>query len=385
MNIFICLISIIPDKVRKLIFELQYKLVFLRTLILIPMVSFDPQNIQDSINLIRKSTTVALLTHMHPDGDAMGSTIGMFHYLESLGKECRIILNDRYPHFLEFMVDPQVQTSLLVHEEDPVGVKAYLERCDLTFCMDFNRFSRLEHLEEAAKTSKAPRILIDHHPAPAAEEFDLLFSETAISSASELTWWFLKEILNGETSRLPKASLTALMTGMTTDTNNFANSVFPSTLQMASELLEAGVDRDEILYNLYNRLSENRLRLMGHLMQDVLEITEDGVAFILLSEEDQKRYPIREGETEGFVNMPLSIDCVKMSIFSREDNGKARISIRSKKGTSANRCAARWFNGGGHEQAAGGRLIFREDVPSFKEVPDYIRTSTHKFMTEDNE
>jgi phosphoesterase RecJ-like protein len=175
------------------------------------------------------------------------------------------------------------------------------------------------------------------------------------------------------------------MTGMTTDTNNFANSVYPSTLQMASALLAAGVDRDGILSNLYNQHSETRLRLLGHIMKDLLTITEDGVAYIVLDSRTQEEYSVKEGDTEGFVNMPLSIASVRMSILAKEDGEKVRISIRSKRGTSANGCAKAWFNGGGHENAAGGRLNIPADVKGIDEVAGYIETNTHNYLTGKNE
>ena len=174
------------------------------------------------------------------------------------------------------------------------------------------------------------------------------------------------------------------MTGMTTDTNNFGNSVYPSTLQMASALLAAGTDRDRILSMLYNRFSEMRLRLMGHMMKDLLKITDDGVAYIILDSSTQKEYHIGEGDTEGFVNMPLSIDKVKMSILLKEDEDRLRVSIRSKKGISANRCARQYFNGGGHENAAGGRLRIPEDVTDIFNAGAYIEEHTHTFMTDED-
>ena len=348
------------------------------------MVSFNSENIQAAIDLMANSKHIAILTHMHPDGDAMGSSTGMLHFLEKSGKSAHILLNDKYPDNLSFLIGDDIRGKILILEENPEGIRKVLEECDLMLCLDFNNLSRTEGLQELAASTDVPKILIDHHLSPVFDQFTHVFSETAISSASELSYWFLKEALASgrfpEVTALPLACGRALMTGMTTDTNNFANSVFPSTLQMASELLTAGVDRDDILSNLYNKLSENRLRLMGHLMKDVLEITPDGVAFITLSKEDAARYQIREGETEGFVNMPLSIDRVRMSIFSKEDEGRARISIRSKKGTSANLCARAWFNGGGHEQAAGGKLVYGTDVADFSEVPEYIRIHTHKFL-----
>ena len=172
------------------------------------------------------------------------------------------------------------------------------------------------------------------------------------------------------------------MTGMTTDTNNFANSVYPSTLGMASSLLAAGVDRDNILSELYNRHSENRLRLMGHMMKDLMKITDDGVAYIVLDTETMRNYKVQDGDTEGFVNMPLSIGKVRMSLLLKEEEDRIRVSIRSKKGTSANRCARMFFNGGGHENAAGGRLNKPGDVATIAEVPEYIEKYTHIYMTE---
>ena len=133
------------------------------------------------------------------------------------------------------------------------------------------------------------------------------------------------------------------MTGMTTDTNNFANSVYPSTLAMASELLAAGVDRDRILQHIYNHFGENRLRLKGHMFKDLMRVTPDGVAYMVLDRATQEEYQVAEGDTEGFVNEPLSIAGVKMSILAKEDTDRIRISIRSKKGTSANRCAKAHF------------------------------------------
>jgi phosphoesterase RecJ-like protein len=183
--------------------------------------------------------------------------------------------------------------------------------------------------------------------------------------------------INGEAGALPTETAAALMTGMTTDTNNFANSVYPSTLVMASTLLAAGVDRDYILDRLFNQYGENRLRLMGHMMKDLLTITEDGAAYMILDQKTLAEYDIKEGDTEGFVNMPLSIAGVRMSLLLKEDGNKIRVSIRSKKGTSANMCARLYFNGGGHENAAGGRL----EIP-ITQAEEYIRHHVHKYFTE---
>jgi phosphoesterase RecJ-like protein len=149
---------------------------------------------------------------------------------------------------------------------------------------------------------------------------------------------------------------------------------------MASTLLAAGVDRDYILDKLFNQYGENRLRLMGHTMKDLLTITEDGAAYMILDKKTLDEYHIKDGDTEGFVNMPLSIAGVRMSLLLKEDTERIRVSIRSKKGTSANRCARLYFNGGGHENAAGGRL----EIP-IEEVEEYVKIKVHTYLTENED
>ena len=325
---------------------------------------------------------ICIVTHMKPDGDAMGSSIALYHYLRSLGKSPKIILNDPYPSYLSFLVSEDMSDDIIIFEDRPAEACAAIKESDLAICLDFNAFHRTDGLEKPLAEAKGRKILIDHHLNPARELFDLSFSETEVSSASELVYHVLMHTsaVKGDASRLGKECAEAIMTGMTTDTNNFANSVFPSTLQMASGLLAAGVDREMILDRVYNQYGENRLRLMGHMMKDLLRITSDGVAYIVLDRKTMNRYDIAEGDTEGFVNMPLSIAQVRMSILVKEDEDRVRVSIRSKKGTSANRCARRFFNGGGHENAAGGRLYIPADIEGIEEAGDYIERNTHIFL-----
>lgn len=345
-------------------------------------------NIRKLERMISEARKISIVTHQKPDGDAMGSCIALYHFLRMNGKDSvRIILNDRYPTYLDFLTEDIHCNNILIHQTRPAEAETLLTDSDLIFCLDFNAFHRADALEASLSRSKAAKILIDHHLAPDREAFDLSFSETETSSASELLYNILMStgIIAQNAELLPKTCATALMTGMTTDTNNFANSTYPSTLLMASSLLAAGVDRDAILSQLYNQYSENRLRLMGHIMKDLLTITEDGVAYIVLDAATQKRYSVEEGDTEGFVNMPLSIAGVRMSIMAKEDNSKVRISIRSKKGTSANGCAKKYFNGGGHENAAGGRLHIPENIPSIEYAAEYIERHTHIYLNENDE
>lgn len=337
--------------------------------------------------MIEGARRIGIVTHMKPDGDAIGSCTALYHYLRDCGKSSvKIILNDRHPAYLNFLADSIQASDLIIGAEMPQEANILLKDSDLIFCLDFNAFHRTDSLEKSLTESKADKILIDHHLNPRREDFDLVFSETDISSASELLYSILIETrrIAHDPSALPPESATALMTGMTTDTNNFANSTFPSTLKMASALLTTGVDRDYILMRLYNQYSENRIRLMGYVLKDLMTITEDGVAYIILDRKTLEKYDIKEGDTEGFVNIPLSIDRVRMSFLLKEDEGKARVSIRSKRGTSANRCAVRYFNGGGHENAAGGKLIIPDDIKGMEDAAEYIETYTHIFLKEEN-
>lgn len=350
------------------------------------MKDINSQSIHTLESMISDSARTCIVTHMKPDGDAVGSCVALYHYLKFCGKgSVKIILNDRHPGYLSFLTDDMPREDIIVRKEMPFEADTCIGDCDLLFCLDFNAFHRTDKLEEALKSSKADKVLIDHHLNPDTDAFDLTFSETDISSASELLYHILMETrqIAHDATTLPASSATALMTGMTTDTNNFANSTFPSTFRMASSLLAAGVDRDMILSNLYNKYSENRLRIMGHMMKDLLRITPDGVAYIVLDRRTQEEYHIAEGDTEGFVNMPLSIAEVRMSLLLKEDEDRIRVSIRSKKGTSANTCAKKYFNGGGHENAAGGKLIVPDDIEGIGAAAEYIEKYTNKYLTED--
>ena len=335
--------------------------------------------------MLESAEKIVIATHMKPDGDAVGSSMGMYHTLKLYGKSAKITFTNPAPASISFLTEGYEDILTYEHAKDETE-RAILE-ADLIICMDFNAFHRTDTLQDVLTRSEAEKVLIDHHLAPDLESFSLVFTETEISSASELLYHVLMELpaVGGDAKRLPLEAATAIMTGMTTDTNNFMNSTYPSTLRMASSLLEAGVDRDMIIQNVYNSFKEGRIRLQGYVLKDLLNITQDGVAYIILNKETIEKYNIQEGDTEGFVNIPLSIKGVLMSIFIKEDADRVRVSIRSRKGTSANRCAKRFFNGGGHENAAGGRLYMPQDISSINDAAEYIERVTHIFMNEEND
>lgn len=332
---------------------------------------FPMSDIAELEKLFLGAHKVAITTHIHPDGDALGSSFALWSYLNHRGISSEVILPDAVPHTLRFL-KPEA-CSVVVAEGD--AATEALQKADLLVCLDYNSFSRVETLAEALRSFEGPKVLIDHHLNPDREAFDLVFSETRTSSASEVLFWILMNMPDVEMDprKLTATSASCLLAGMTTDTNNFANSVVPSTLEMTALLLSAGVDREALLNELYNNYREQRYRLLGRLLSERLNITPSGVAYMIADKALLDEYGIVEGDTEGFVNMPLGIDKVKMSLFlKQQDEHTFRVSIRSKKGTSANALAKAHFHGGGHELAAGGKLLIPEDIPDASFAAQYL-------------
>lgn len=351
------------------------------------MKDFNISEITALVHTLASASSVSISTHIRPDGDAVGSSVAMLHFLHALGKRARIVFPHEVPGTVRFLLEGISKECILVHEESPEESEQAIRGSDLIISLDYNSFTRTDQLQKALEESAAAKVLIDHHLAPEREKFDIVFSEPEISSTCELLYDILMTLpqTGGNACNLPLGCRTALMTGMTTDTNNFSNSVYPGTLKMASELLAAGVDRDFILGMLYRSDREERIRLKGELLNRNMKITPDGVAYIILDKKIIDRYGIKEGETEGFVNEPLSIGKVRMSIFLKEDKDRFRVSIRSKKGISANLCARLHFNGGGHLLASGGSLPVPETVKDAEDAARYIEEVTHIFINEENE
>lgn len=332
------------------------------------------------LTLLENAEDIVIVSHHHPDGDAAGSSIALMHFINSiLSPKARVILPTALPQSLGYLLTDRVSIAV----DDLAAAKEAIAACDLLICLDFNTFSRTDILEEALAACTARKVLIDHHLKPDAASFDLVFSQTETSSTCELLYQILMQMpqIGGDGKALPHDAAVALMTGMTTDTNNFANSVFPGTLGMASGLLSAGVDRDWLIDRIFNCYGENRFRAMGWLLSESMRLIEGGtVACMILRKADSERFGLHEGDTEGFVNIPLGIKAVKMTIFIREDEGYFRVSVRSKRGTSANLFARTFFHGGGHEQAAGGRLYWPDDICCPDAAAGYIEKATARFM-----
>ena len=333
----------------------------------------DTEGIRKLDALLESGRAVTVTAHTHPDGDALGSMSALVSYLrERRGMDAVAVLPDSPAATVRFIVPDSV--PLLCHDMEPEACLARIAASDLLVLLDCNGFSRTESLQDAFESSPAPKVLIDHHIGPDRDRFDVVFSTPDVSSASELLYYVLLELpdIGRDARRIPADAARALLTGMTTDTNNFANSVYPGTFRMAADLIAAGVDRDAVLAELYNRYRENRVRVMGYLQYEDMRITPEGLAFMIATRDILDRFGVEKGETEGLVNVPLAIDRVKMSILLKQEEDHFRVSIRSKNGWSARDCAVRHFHGGGHENASGGKLFWPGDIADPEEAAAYL-------------
>ena len=326
---------------------------------------------------------VVITAHAHPDGDALGSCAAMRSYLKDVRRvDATIILPDSAGSSLDFIFSDDDKATTVYASKNRERALDLIEEADTLIMLDGNGFYRAEGIGDELDASTATKVLIDHHLGPMSDNFDIVFSYPESSSTAEVLFGVLMAMpdIRGNAHRLPLHCAEALMTGLTTDTNNFTNSTTPATLRMASDLLEAGVDRDAILSKLYERGREARVRLMGYLESANMVITDEGMAYIILTKKMQDKFGMEEGDTEGLVNIPLSIDRVRMSVFLKEENDYFRVSIRSKKGISAQECAATYFDGGGHENAAGGKMHFPDGHPSEKAAKELLDRISKEFF-----
>jgi phosphoesterase RecJ-like protein len=324
---------------------------------------------------LSRSSNIVIVGHFNPDGDSMGSVSGMLHYLENTGKNPIAVFPSRYPEYLSFL---DKKGDYKVFTREPEEVECIINSADLLICLDFNNLGRTEGLKDIIAASAARKVLIDHHPIPERESFDLVCSTVETSSTCELLFYVLMatSAVGNDVSKLPYPSAEALATGMLTDTNNFKNSAIASTYRMASLLLERGVSLDDLGQKVFGSYSEDRMRLMGEMLRNQMVINKElKAAYMVLPKKIQEEYNYLPGDSEGFVNLPFSIEGIEVSAFFTETDEFIRVSLRSKGDFSVNALSRGYFNGGGHERAAGGRLF----IP-VEEVPAYFEKSMKEFV-----
>ncbi|MBP8777367.1 MAG: DHH family phosphoesterase [Bacteroidaceae bacterium] len=295
-----------------------------------------------------------IVAHISPDGDALGSSLGLFHYLLEQNKDVRIIVPNGFPDYFRWM--PMIN-HIVQHDFHPEIVQKAIEEADVICCLDFNALNRCGHIGDFIKESgnKAKRILMDHHPSPD-NDFDLACSHPEMCATAEVVFRFLTELDSLES--LSRNSAICLYTGMMTDTGGFTyNSSRAEIFEIISKLLTKGFDKDSIYRKIYYNNSVNRMRLMGHTLNQKMKIyPEFHTVLITLTQEELKEYGYKKGDTEGFVNLPLEIKDIFFSCFLREDKTMIKVSLRSVGNFSCTDFAKEIYNGGGHRNASGGEF-----------------------------
>jgi len=305
--------------------------------------------------LISNAQSVLVVCHKSPDGDAIGSSLGMSEYLRFRGKDVTVIVPDQFPDFLHWLPNSE---KIVRYDKHPEKCDMLFKIADLIVCLDFNTPSRVEDMEPALVSSPARKILIDHHLKPDVNA-DLVISKPEASSASELVFRVVWQL--GGFPELGKAFAIPVYCGMMTDTGGFTfNSTRPEIFFIIGELLTKHVDKDKIYRNVYHNYSYDRIRLMGYVMYEKLVyLPEYHASYYAITRDEQKRFNFIKGDAEGLVNIPQQIKGLKLSISLREDTEKPNlvwVSLRSVDDFPCNLVAEQFFNGGGHLNASGGRL-----------------------------
>ena len=305
--------------------------------------------------LISTAQSVLVVCHKSPDGDAIGSSLGMAEYLRQRGKDVTVVVPDQYPDFLHWLPNSE---KIVRYDKHPEKCDMLFKIADLIVCLDFNTPSRVEDMEPALVSSPARKILIDHHLKPDVDA-DLVISQPEASSASELVFRVVWQL--GGFPELGKAFAIPVYCGMMTDTGGFTfNSTRPEIFFIIGELLTKHIDKDKIYRNVYHNYSYDRIRLMGYVMYEKLVyLPEYHASYYAITRDEQKRFNFIKGDAEGLVNIPQQIKGLKLSISLREDTEKPNlvwVSLRSVDDFPCNLVAERFFNGGGHLNASGGRL-----------------------------
>lgn len=317
--------------------------------------------------------------HQKPDGDAMGSSLGLYHFLTGMGHEVNVISPTNWADFLDWM--PGV-SSVLDYERNTDQSNEKIAAADWIFCLDFNTLSRTKRMEDILGNAPGQRILIDHHQEPQVEKFAYGISDTQKSSTCEMVFDFIEGA--GKDDSITSNIAACLYAGVMTDTGSFR---FPSTTasvhRMVAILKDHGFEHSKVHENLFDNFLENKLRFTGHVLLNRMEVFyEYNTALLAIPQADLLKFNIKTGDTEGLVNFPLSIQGIKMAAIIIDRGEERKSSFRSKGEFDVNTFARKYFNGGGHYNAAGGQNkesfedVVRLFITAMKENKDQLSNYT---------
>ncbi|CAL2083643.1 bifunctional oligoribonuclease/PAP phosphatase NrnA [Tenacibaculum sp. 190524A02b] len=317
---------------------------------------------------------VVIIGHRNPDGDAIGSTLGLKHYLEKKGHHAQVLVPNEYPDFLHWI--PGSETVYRFDRQNNQCVKA-LRRSTIIFLLDFNALHRVgTDMQNTLEKYTNDFALIDHHQQP--DEFKYMYSDTSMSSTCQMVYNFIE--MMEDVDMIDKNIATCLYTGIMTDTGSFRFRATTSTThRIIADLIDKGAENDKIHSNVNDANTYSRLQLLGQALTNLKVLPDYKTAYITISEEEKKKYDYEKGDTEGIVNYALSLKGINFGVIFIEDEeqGIIKISFRSKGKFSVNQFARNYFNGGGHDNAAGGKSeLSMEDtinkfitlLPNYKEI-----------------
>lgn len=309
------------------------------------------------MGLLKHARKVIVCAHRSPDGDAVGASLAWAEYLRGLGKSVIVMLPNPFPDFLKWLPGSE---NILFFEHRRNAAPDMLAKADLVCCLDFNTLGRLRDMAAAVEASRAERLLIDHHESPDPKVADFIISRPDMCATSEMVFRLICQL--GGYEAMTKEAAAAIYCGMMTDTGGFTyNSTRPEIYEIISLLLKKGIDKDKIYRSVFNNYSPSRLQLQGYILYRKLRFfAGNRVSLFTLTREEMKDFHFIRGDSEGFVNMPLQVRGMRLSISLREDTEKdvVRVSLRSVDDFPCNRMAEDFFHGGGHLNASGGELPF---------------------------
>lgn len=331
-----------------------------------------PDTVKAFNEMLDGAKKVAILTHMNPDGDALGSALTFQMVLDVRQVESKIFIANGLPESLAWMPGSKNIQDKATKEQ----LDVFLQSADLITCLDFNEPGRMDHLAYVLEEPSLPVLILDHHPQVKAYE-GLQIATPKYSSTSELLYWILKASDN-----LPatKEMAECIYTGIVTDTGSFAyNASSPSTFRAVAELLEIGFDKDRVTDLVFQQFDASRMQMLGHMLANRMKII-DGykTAYTYLTNEDLDKYDFKPGDTEGFVNYPLSMAGIRFTAFFIEKDDHVKISFRSKGDFAANEFSKKFFHGGGHLNAAGGKS-FHSLNKTLQEFEELVKAHYNEF------
>lgn len=333
---------------------------------LIFLIMFSTEDLTKIQDLISTKKNIIITTHFNPDGDAIGSSLGLKHFLAKQGIEVEIIVPNDFPKFLKWIPEAK---KITITEYKKKKASELIQNAEIIFCLDYNTLSRIGILGEWIEKSNATKILIDHHQQP--DKFDFIYSDTNVPATCQMVYHFIEAL--GKEDLVDENIAQCLYTGIMTDTGGFRyRSTSATTHRIVANLIDKGANPAEISSNTWDNNSISRLNLLSLVLGRIELTKNNSVAIFYLTRKELKEFGFEKGDTDGFVNYGLSLLGVKVSALFMEDlyEDFIRISFRSKGDADVNQFARKYFNGGGHTNAAGGKYFksVEETIDDFKKA-----------------